>query len=55
MKSRVVISPVLARKLLQMGNPIMDIKPNKNDVKATVFIFEETQKMKEDLRKVLED
>jgi len=32
-----------------MGSPILDIKPNKNNKTETVFIFEDTEKLREDM------
>ncbi len=48
-KFRVILNPAIARKLLQMGSPILDIKPNKNNKTETVFIFEDTEKLREDM------
>ena len=31
-----------------MGNPIVDIKPDKNNKEKTIFVFEDTNKLKED-------
>lgn len=31
-----------------MGNPILDIKPYKEDKSKTIFVFEVTEKFKED-------
>ena len=47
--TKVILNPAIARKLLQMGNSIIDIKPNKKDGKQTVFIFCFTSKFKKDL------
>ena len=32
-----------------MGNPIIDIKPYKEDRNKTIFIFENTEKLQKDL------
>lgn len=32
-----------------MGNPIIDIKPNKENKDKTIFIFENTSKLKKDM------
>lgn len=44
-----IFKPAIARKLLKMGNKIIDIKAQKEDCNKTIFIFEETEKFKEDL------
>lgn len=35
-----------------MGNPIIDIKPNKKNNRETIFIFECTDKLLSDLSKI---
>jgi len=50
---KVIINPSVAKKLLTMGNPIVDIKPNKDVINATVFIFEETDKFIKDLSTIV--
>ena len=52
METKIIISPSIARQLLHKENPIIDIKPNKKDTKQTVFVFEETTKLKEDLTSI---
>lgn len=52
METKIIISPSIARQLLHKGNLIIDIKPNKKDIKQTVFVFEETTKLKEDLTSI---
>ena len=42
----------VARYLLRLGNPIYDIKPDKNNKDKTIFIFEETEKCKKDMASV---
>lgn len=49
MKCRVIIKPSIARKLLHMGNVVVDIKPNKEKLNESVFVFEDTEKLKNDL------
>ena len=51
-ESKVITNPSIARALLQKGNNIIDIKPNKNNVRETVFIFENTDKLKNDLTSI---
>lgn len=49
MKYKIIIKPPIARLLLHKGNPIIDIKPNKENPTETVFVFEDTEKLKNDL------
>ena len=46
---KIIIKPPIARTLLQKGNPILDIKPNKDKPNETVFVFQNTKKLREDL------
>ena len=41
--------PYVARRLLKMGNMIVDIKPRKEDRDKTIFVFEDTEKLQTDL------
>jgi translation initiation factor 1 (eIF-1/SUI1) len=45
----------LARQLLKKGNPIVDIKPDKERDGHTIFIFETTEKFKKDLSTLLSE
>lgn len=47
--AKAIFSARTARKLLKMGNTIIDIKPNKENREKTVFIFRFDDKFKEDL------
>lgn len=38
-KPKAIYTPYVARRLLKMGETIVDIKPNKDDPARTVFIF----------------
>lgn len=49
MDYKVIIKPSIARTLLHRGNPIVDIKPNKDKPLETVFVFVNTEKLKNDL------
>ena len=50
-KTKCIFTPFVARGLLRMGNPIVDIKPDKNNKDKTIFVFEDTNKLKEDMVK----
>ncbi len=49
MKYKIIVKPSMARTLLHKGNPIFDIKPNKEKQNETVFVFEDTEKLRNDL------
>lgn len=49
MRYKIIYNPSIARKLLHYGNPIIDIKPNKENGRETIFIFECTDKLLSDL------
>lgn len=48
METKSVFTPYVAKRLLKMGNPIVDIKPCKEDRLKTIFVFEVTEKFKKD-------
>ena len=48
-KGKVVYSPAVAKKLLQKGHRIIDIKPSKVRETETYFVFECTNELLEDL------
>lgn len=48
-KTKSIFTPYVARRLLKMGNPIVDIKPYKEDRDRTIFVFEDTDKLQIDL------
>lgn len=48
-KYKEIFTPYVARRLLRMGNPIVDIKPDKNNRDKTIFVFEITDKFSEDM------
>lgn len=45
-----IFTPFVARRLLKMGNTIVDIKPNKDNRDKTIFVFKNTSKLQEDLK-----
>lgn len=53
--SKIVFRAYIARRLLKMGNTIVDIKPDRNNALRTLFVFENTQKFKDDFATVLND
>ena len=44
-----IFTPYVAKNLLRMGNPIIDIKQDYKNEDKTIFIFELTEKLKKDL------
>ena len=48
-QTKCIFTPFVARNLLKMGNPIIDIKPDKNNKDKTIFVFENTDKLKKDM------
>lgn len=52
MECKSIFEPKIARRLLKMGNIIVDIKPDKKDNRRTIFMFELNDKLKEDLTKI---
>lgn len=52
MSTKVIYSPSMARQLLHKGNIIIDIKPNKINKRETIFVFECTDKLLEDLTSI---
>ena len=48
-KYKSIFTPYVARRLLRMGNPIYDIKPDKTNYDKTIFIFEITEKLINDI------
>lgn len=48
-KYKEIFTPYVARRLLNMGNPIYDIKPQKENRDKTIFVFEITEKFNKDM------
>lgn len=47
---KVITNPVLAKYLVQKGCRIVDLKPNKYNKIATVFVFEYDEKLEKELQ-----
>lgn len=47
-----ILNAGTARRLLHDGHIVVDIKPMKEDKEKTVFIFEATEKFKNDLASI---
>lgn len=52
MKTKLIFSPTVARKLLKLGHLVVDIKPKKENKNESIFIFEDTEKFREDLNTI---
>lgn len=52
MNSKLILNPTIARKLLHCGNKIIDIKPKKENIRETIFVFELTNKLNNDLKSI---
>lgn len=48
-KYKEIFTPYVARRLLRMGNPIVDIKPDKTNRDKTIFVFEITEQFNKDI------
>ena len=48
-----IFNPSLARKLLKMGNTIIDIKPKKENKNETIFIFKCDEKLINDIKNII--
>lgn len=48
-KCKEIFTPYVARRLLKMGNKVVDIKPYKGNRDKTVFVFEVNDKFIEDM------
>ena len=48
-----IFKPKIARRLLKMGNPIYDIKADKENSDRTIFIFKNREKLKKDLSELM--
>lgn len=46
--TQLIFNSYIARELLHMGNPIVDILKNHKLVNAVVFVFEKTDKFEKD-------
>lgn len=47
--TKLIMSPTMARKLLSKGNTIVDLKPKKENSRETIFVFELTNKLLNDM------
>lgn len=52
MKTKLIFNGYLAKQLLQAGNPIIDLQKDHKRNYAVIFVFEETEKFIEDLKRL---
>lgn len=52
MKAKPIFNSFLAKQLLHKGNLIVDLQKNKKLPNASIFYFEDTEKLKKDLTKL---
>lgn len=52
METKPIFNSYIAKQLLNKGNHIVDIQPDKMRRNAVVFYFEITDKLREDLKKI---
>lgn len=51
-KCKIILNPVVARQLLKLGHSIVDIKPNKDEARTTIFVFEDGERFRKDLTQI---
>ena len=49
MNTKCIFTPFVARKVLGMGKPRVDVERDKNNEDRTVFVFENGGKLKKDM------
>lgn len=55
MSGKIVTDVIIARRLIKLGNQIIDIKPRHGNPIATVFVFQENEKFNSDLKQIIDD
>ena len=53
-KSRLIFDAKIARKLLKQGFVVIDIKPNRENVEKSIFVFENTEKFQQALTQLMD-
>ena len=54
-QSRPIFNSFFAKQLLHLGNPIVDLQKNKRKRNATIFYFEDTEKLRNDMTRLTEE
>lgn len=55
LKTKLIFKPYIARKLLSAGHKIVDIKPDHTNPIKTVFVFEDSLQLRDDMTKVIRE
>ena len=53
-KSRLIFDAKIARKLLKMGFVVIDIKPNRENIEKTIFVFENSEDFQQALAQIMD-
>ena len=54
-KSRLIFDAKIARRLLKEGFVVIDIKPNRENIDKSIFVFENTEEFQQALARVVDD
>ena len=54
-KSRLIFDARIARRLLKQGFVVIDIKPNRENVDKSIFVFENTEEFKDALTQIMDE
>lgn len=54
-KSRLIFDAKIARKLLKQGFVVIDIKPNRENMEKSIFVFENTEEFKQALTQIMDE
>lgn len=54
-KSRLIFDARIARKLLKQGFVVIDIKPNRENIDKSIFVFDNTDEFKMALEKLMDE
>ena len=52
--TKIIFKPYIARRL-NRHHKIIDIKPDKNDSKRTIFVFEDSIRLRDDMQRILKN
>ena len=52
---RIITDVAIARRLIRRGNRVIDIMPRHGNPIATVFMFEDTEKLQKDEKEISEN
>lgn len=52
-KTKIIFKPYIARGLLKRGHKMVDIKPYRDNPDRSIFVFEKTVQLLEDMRDII--